>query len=391
MEQQTFDDLYTSFRIKKFVVASIISVTSIIGILPALIVFSLTDLWKFYSLGAVIIIFIATFLSKNKATKSPSWLEFCFAGLSSLYGSSSIGIVMLFFYVFIYGLMQLVKIVGSFIGAQLQINSVSVAIYGSTIVVFLGGIYLLITTVHKVSYQLYPNLAGVYSLLSRYNIQKKQIWRPSVGFSLLFITTCLIMLLLNNWHFGKGFFIALSIYLYLISIQFFYLDTGFSEETQIHPSRTGRTRQEIQKDITALINRLIKTAGYQSGIYPSDIDPMLGNLDIFAKKGNHNLFLSIRKGPEEDESIDWKDASRLDNSAWVLSERLNLPLEDSDPKLILVDAKGDKSLRKQGFAKVIKLTSEEIHRASEEYRDSKKQSETILKLLELPDIKDEES
>jgi len=390
MEQHTFDDLYTSVRIKKLAVASIISVISIIGIIPALIALNLTNILKFYSLGAVIIIFIATFLSKNKATKSPSRLEFCFAGLSSLNGSTNIGIVLLFFYWFLYGLMQLAKIVGSFLGAQLHINSVSVAIYGSTIFVLLSGISILVDTVHKVSYQLYPNLAGVYSLLNRYNIQKNRIWKSSVIFSLLFVTACIIILLLNNWHFVKGFFIALSIYLYLISKQFFDLDTGFSEEKQIHPSRTGRTKQEIRKDITALINRLIKTVGYQSEIYPSNIDPMLGNLDIFAKKGLHNLFLNIRIDPKEDESLDWKDASNLENTGWVLSERLNLLPETSDPRLILIDAKGDRSLKKQDYAKVIKLTSAEVLRVSEEYEDPKEQIEDILKLFGLPDIKEKE-
>ncbi len=313
----------------------------------------------------------------SHATEAPSLAEFLLGGLESVLMPAFVGLVWMGLYGIVLGVSVLVQLLIDLFGGQLIFNASLIALYPTVI---LGGIVAMIASKYQVddmTKKLYPDIAGVRSEYFKFftTDRSKMIWSASAS-----IIVLLILVVLLTFH-------ILNQYLIYILMQFTFFIVGnlFVSET-----KTEKTEKKKRVDIVGRIKMLLETDGYITEINPrtgdASIDPLLINLDIFAQRDNHNLLLDIRSKMDANKIIDWKSASTLIQSAYLLSAGKNIEPKDMDARLLLIDVKPDPSLKKiseQENIPVLYFSGRQIDEIFE-LSDTEEQKLAIRSLLNLP-------
>jgi hypothetical protein len=253
--------------------------------------------------------------------------------------------------------------------------------------IVLGGIVAVVlntSLARDLCKKLYPDTAGIRSQYYKFFTTDRSRMVGSVIVSLIILLIPLTFLFVTAWN----------RYLILVFIQLAFLMLGglFLSET-----RTASTDKKKRVDVVKRIKDLLELAGYQTEISPrtqdASIDPLLANLDIFARRENHNLLLDIKSpmdadkpaGEQADKPVDWKSASTLIQSAYLFGSERDIQPKDMDVRLLLIDVEPDKSLRtisKQENISVLTISNTRIDEIlGKSNKDEQKQA--IQELLDL--------
>lgn len=114
------------------------------------------------------------------------------------------------------------------------------------------------------------------------------------------------------------------------------------------------------------VSKLFEASGYEVARFPRDrkLNPFQLNLDLYASRGNHQLFADIKTGSD---SVDWKDASGLKMAASFLkkTEKVSSTEEQINAMLFLIDIPVNEGLQRyseENRVKVIQMGSDELKR-----------------------------
>jgi hypothetical protein len=222
---------------------------------------------------------------------------------------------------------------------------------------------------------LYPDVAGIRSKYFEFFTSNRS---KMVGAAISVVLVSLIALLTSQ-------ILGESLTYVLMQFVFFIIGSLFMVETT-----RDKTKKRKKLDIVERIRTLLETAGYLTELNPrtedASIDPLLTNLDILARREDHNLLLDIRSPVDADQVVDWKSASSLIQSKYLLSTEKEIQPKDLDARLLLIDIKPDPSLKRISEREKIPiqpLSSKDIDRVLEISNIEEKKQE-IQSLLKLP-------
>jgi len=112
------------------------------------------------------------------------------------------------------------------------------------------------------------------------------------------------------------------------------------------------------------VSKLFEASGYEVSRFPRDrkLNPFQLNLDLYASKGNHQLFADVKTASD---SVDWKDASGLKMAASLLKKHQDVSAgeEQMNAMLFLIDVQANEGLQKyseENYVKVVQMGSDQL-------------------------------
>ena len=364
-------------KVNKFSILLLAVSASVIGYTPVALLMERPIILVYIIVWVSLSSFINIRKFTSRATIVPNLGEFLMGGLESIYMPAFIGVIWMVIYGASFGILQLVQLLVKLFSNQLIINVGQTASYP---VFIFGGIFTAITSTYstdEVSKKLYPNVAGIRSeYFNFFNKNRSRFIGGAIGsFIVLLIAVGLLTFNVLNQY---------LIYI-LLQLTFFIVGSLFISETRVE-----KANKRIGVDVVERIKMLLETAGYITQISPrtddASIDPLLTNLDIFAQRKNHNLLLEIKLPVSTNRIVDWKSASALIQSAYLLSVERGINSKDMDTRLVLIDMKPDPSLKKISKRDNIQLLNFSSKQIDEVLRISnlEEQKLAVRSLLKLP-------
>jgi hypothetical protein len=287
----------------------------------------------------------------------------------------------LVFYFLIFGMCELIWGVLGWVGITVGVRSDLVAFYITSFIAVVLLPSLAYSQTEDSVEQLYPETAGLRS--AYYGMISKDSRRLSLTTLAASIGLILFMV------FGILFRWSLGGVLYVLQVTLFFFSLVI-----VPPDARVSRRKSIEEIISA-VSALFEAAGYEVELKPrtqdSVVDPLLMEVDLVATRDGQHLFIDVKTGAERKRSLDWRSVSALKQASWILSERRNLRLEESNARLIMVDVPQDATLETASGEEnipIVYLASEEIHQVLQA-ADSQEKQTRALSLLGLLPINEE--
>ena len=366
-----------SIRINKVAVV-LLSVTAyIIGLMPVVLFLRQPII---LACVAIIVLFSSSLSIRkftSRATEKPILAEFILGGIEAVSMPAFIGTIWLMLYGILYGLIKLILFIIQALGGNSTIDASLIASYPT---IFVGGILavtLSVSQAQDLCKRLYPDTAGVRTLYFRFFTSDRSRMLGNVIISLI--------LLLVLWGLLTFNILNRTIIYILMQLAFFVIGSLFRIET-----RAERDEKKKRSDIVNLVEQLLRIADYETEISPrtqdASIDPLLANVDIFAQREKHYFLVDIKSPMDADKQVDWKSASTLIQSAYLLGSARAIKPSDIDACLLLVDVEPDRSLMKfneQGQIRILRVKSRQIYSLLE-MKNNEEQIRAIQQMLGLP-------
>jgi hypothetical protein len=313
---------------------------------------------------------------RSRATEAPSLAEFILAGFEAICIPAFVATLWMASYSVLFGLVKVVASLAHLLGWVLLLDAASIAYYPS----LLFGVFLFVrmnvSRTRDVCVKLYPDTAGIRSQYYKFFTTEHSRLVGAIIGALLIIVGLTGLWVTTNWN--------RNVIIYCMQLGFLTLGGVFLSETS-----AVSTEKKKRLSVVERVGKLLELAGYQVEISPrtqdAAIDPLLTNIDIFARREEHNLLLDIKSRLDAEKELDWRSTSTLIQSAYLLGSQRDIKPEQMDARLLLIDVNPDKSLlaiSKQEKVPVLIIHETQIDAILEQH-DLDGQLQAIRELLNL--------
>lgn len=362
-------------RVNKLGIILLASVVHIIAYAPVVLLMQRPAALVYIVIAVLLVAILGTYKFTSRSTLAPNLAEFLLGGFEMMQIPAFVGILWMALYGVLFGIVQLLQVVVRLFNDQATMNAAGVAYYPTMVFGVLVTAIVSADSIGEVAKKLYPDTAGIRSeYFQFFSTNRSRLIRASIGS----FVVLLILLALLAFHIVNPYIVYI-----LLQITFFGMGSVFTSETRVE-----KTEKKKRLDVVERIRILLETVGYVTEINPrtkdASIDPLLINLDILARHDRHTLLLDIKSPVDADKTVDWKSASSLMQSAYLLG--IERDIKDMDARLLLVDTEPDPSLKKmtkRNEIPLISFSSEQIDKILE-IDDKEEKRKAIRSLLKLP-------
>lgn len=328
-------------KINKIAIILLISLATVIGLAPLALTIHRPQLLIYFSVGNFILAFLFVKSKKTDATETPGFWEFVLSGLGAIFSPAFIGLLGLILYGLIYLITKFVELIVNAFNPNAAINADLVAYYPTLIFMIIFNLLLSFGTVPTMIDQLYSKTAGMKSVF--YDMVYKQGRRLAIGIVLVVLILIVwIGIVARFTHTYSSWWSNLVILFYLASATAF-LSTASQKESKSFEDNK----------IVSDLQKLYEACGFEMTPAPRtgrrDMDPLLVNLDLYARKGSQAYAIEIKNAGAIPDAATFSNVANMTmTAAWALQDFFGKEAAEQlkvEPLLVLLGTGQDATLR----------------------------------------------